>query len=664
MAGIDMNFINTVVGEQPKPAEVKSGEVAFENKRQSLFNVGSNAGGAFITSDITGNYESFLSETTKYVVEGIKRRLESYNSGVRDQLDGCEYSVVYLNTTPDASGNFISNPTIVVAFNIPNNKVSDGVNRVLYVPFTFAHLGKSTDTVESIIAKYGDPTVNKFGKFKPDLFANTVDDIYFDIIKDKLRNKINGLTNSTKFVCLDPKIFSDLLSNQEDIPALAGRIVDIATTAISTEYLVTLKNVFQDTRISDIVGNDSTEPKSLKINIEYRGAYDPNVSVQNIRNQMGSPNRADFHTTLYSASMGMAPNSNSRNKTAANINILGVSGYVDMIPAVVPNVNGGSILKFIPNVIATETSTRFPTIQNKLLSLVTLYLMVGRNYILYPIMANRNTSTKDTEITSSVGNLNILANALGEDNPKALNFASGKMTEESIVNYIKDIVMLDRPLISMDITNYTADSYIESVFLYAAAGGKYADVARKQIVKAAHELTNGQFPLDFDTNKIFANTIDIPSGYFVDNHGIARDIRCIDFSMLTKYSSGDTSLLIQWNEAMTGRDNGSAFYNIIKMLYDVNIRNAVITGTTTRIMFNGEFITNLYTACLRAGFQPFMDLPGVNVGDKVTFGGMDVLSGAIVDNNNISYFNMNPNPSGFTYGNPWVQQGLRNSRMY
>ena len=160
----------------------------------------------------------------------------------------------------------------------------------------------------------------------------------------------------------------------------------------------------------------------------------------------------------------------------------------------------------------------------------------------------------------------------------------------------------DKLLYSMDIEEVGELSWIHQAYLASADGDPKS---YQLVIEAANKLTMGHFSQVFQGGAICYNEANrIHLGYYLDESGVKRDLREIDYlALLNVYGKDDPKAIVKWGETFDNRDIPIEIRmedraNILKGILGANIH---IKGYARRITFDPNFMIALNIACSRAG---------------------------------------------------------------
>lgn len=385
--------------------------------------------------------------------------------------------------------------------------------------------------------------------------------------------------------------------------------------------------------------------------------FDSNLFKQVVQNEVDNPIRADWQIEL--CAVTTQTNIQSPNIRDGKHTINKVCGFTDSIPEEIvvqtaPNMPPVTQTRLHPHHIITSASLNSPTPSSMLLSLATALVMT--NDTMWPGALLPEDAKKPLHNT---GALNIITNLEGNQNGigEVLDFSKNKLSVDEAYQLIKNMYTLGS-VISFDVEVAGPQSFYTSMLAVAAeptmSDAKIA--ASEDIINAAHWLTDGLFPADFDVNQIFAHEgIVVPLGKWSDKTG-ERDIRDIDVSFVAT-NTNDTTLIAQWAlsnlpEAASGKDPYLTKVEIISKL----VPSAIISGKAIRVTFTDTFIKTFINAVTAAGldaiFKPAITYAANNNLSIVS----NFMGAASIDNVSVNYARQQM-VSGPTYSTPYNYTG-------
>lgn len=420
---------------------------------------------------------------------------------------------------------------------------------------------------------------------------NNIDNRYVvyttdDAIDSVLHNDIGAILKATygedvRLISVEGLVLSHHSSENTwpNIAALAYNSCMVELNLISGEL--------NDLNIAE--ANNKTPNARLKI--------DTAISRSHTKDLLEKPVRSDWRLELsLTANNNKAHSLNAKNSKAT---LVITNGFVDAIPEEIPlpqqyfGAPAQSVMRFRPHIITTAINTATPTVNFMLLGLITSTIMVNKNMWLPAINAKDN---------KNIGALNVLANLNNEPQGLPLDLTNKKYSPQDVYNVVGQMFTM-APLFSVDIDNFGIGSGYSSVLAVAGDRSNKARVdAAREIIEAAHWLTNGVFNKAFDVNKIFSfDAVPVPTGIWEDKSGI-RDIRDIDTAFVA--ANGSVDLLNKWvlsnmPAEITKHDPYIAKVEVIQAL----VPGAEVTGKAFRLTFTDQFIAELTRAAEAAGLD-------------------------------------------------------------
>lgn len=339
---------------------------------------------------------------------------------------------------------------------------------------------------------------------------------------------------------------------------------------------------------------------------------DTAISRSHTKDLLEKPVRSDWRLELsLTANNNKSYSLNAKNSKAT---LVITNGFVDAIPEEIPlqlqyfGAPSQSVMRFRPHIITTAINTATPTVNFMLLGLITSTIMVNKNMWLPAINAKDN---------KNIGALNILANLNNEPQGLPLDLTNKKYSPQDVYNVVGQMFTM-APLFSVDIDNFGIGSGYSSVLAVAGDRSNRArEDAAKEIIEAAHWLTNGVFNKSYDVNKIFSfNAVPVPTGIWEDKSGI-RDIRDIDTAFVA--ANGSVDLLNKWvfsnmPSEVSKHDPYIAKVEVIQAL----VPGAEITGKAFRLTFTDQFISELTRAAEAAGLDMSYE-PEIRLNENMSF---------------------------------------------
>lgn len=633
------------------------------NGQIPLYDLSTNPSGILPKLLDNGEMGKFLSDLRESITIDIGTRYKTADSSVRKKLGPVDIRVITVATTADASGNRIPNPTLIITLGVE----ADGDYYIVYVPFLFTHMGIGTETVGSIYDKVIAPN-NHFQQTRPVIqtFDKVIDRTFLDIITGYIRESYQDVLHGKEYKScyLESVIMSDTIG-EGSIQEISTRVTDIALNKLVTYVAIILKRAASETNLANnFVGTGRDIETNLSI--KTHNPHDNHTEL----NQVGSPTRADFEVTLYSNNKNQLQQNYSPNKVENSFPVALAKGYIDVLPEqiIVPE-TGKHEFKWRPNIILTETSNLYPTLANKLLSILIGYTMISKQYILYSHLRNVVTPN-GKESPNSFGILNYYSDVMEDRQkrdknnnpiePEFINLSSSKLTDEAKSQILNKLLILSGSVVSLDIGSYTDQSYVDQAFISASEPDNKANIGAKraagmEIINAARQLTNGKFPANFPLENIFTDSVSIPMGYIIQNDSKLIDIRLVDFPFVIQGSNKNQEVINEYYNSFfsNSQPNRDPFLSKINVYKELGLRDAKITGRGTRVTFSADFLRELYTAAREVGFKPSVDIPGIQFQDQVLFGN-NSFHKAFTDNINPYEYKLGSNNnSGYYFAGNW-----------
>lgn len=421
--------------------------------------------------------------------------------------------------------------------------------------------------------------------------TDAVDSIMLSIVKKSLASISTG--TSLVFV---GGTFIDT-DESSDVDSLARTLTGVSVDSLTLAYANESGQLF-DLNIKNQKKNNN------KVKLSF--ATNPN-RVAGAMNAIHQPLRQDWQVSLLreeqeNNNLSLNPGGHG-SATLAN-----VAGYIE--PVVVQNqagygMNQGMMpqqmpgLTMSPNIVINAIDVSNPTINYSLLGIISSLVMTSREMW----MSSLVSGVKSSEYRN-LGALNKIVNI--EQAPSGgsiLDFKKAKTPEEYMVLINQ---LFNGPVtLSLDVDMTGVQSTYLSMFATAAGNGSKAEAARQEIIKSCHELTGGEFPLDFPTSEIFSGVkVIMPKGVFYDKNG-AQDFAELDLSTISARLDQTTSINNWAGTSNNAHDNNAFGHRVV--IGSELAPDALITGKYSRVMFSGKFISVLQPAALKAGLNVSYD---------------------------------------------------------
>jgi len=473
-------------------------------------------------------------------------------------------------------------------------------------------------------------------------FIYTPDDAIDEVLHDKAREALHAEYNLTKFSSVDGLVVPDV---QHDDTQMIIRIASIGFNACRSEKAL-IEGQADDLNIR--VAKAQSPNMILKI--------ESNLLKQTTKDEVDKPIRADWQIEL--SAIDTTNNVTSLNLQNAKITLVKSAGFIDAIPTAInvpttPGMPPVQQIRLHPHVIIDSDAVFATTPGYALLGLISSLVMTNNDMWVAALMPS--DSKKGVR---NIGALNLITNLENAQNGvgSILNLTDKNLTRDEVYATIKQMFSLD-PVVSFDIESFGPQTHYTSMFSIAAEpqNSRSKQNAARQIVKAAHHLTDGNFPKDFPLDQIFVSSgVTVPMGKWADKTG-ERDIRDIDAAFIATQTS-DVDLINKWAlsglpKEKTGMDPYITKVDIISKL----IPDARITGKCTRVTFTAFFIQTLIDAAMRAGLDARYE-PAITFAETSNLSILDnYLAGAGV--NNVAGFARTATAQGPSWTTPYSHAG-------
>lgn len=439
-----------------------------------------------------------------------------------------------------------------------------------------------------------------------DAFDNVLSSIILSVVQ-------NSYGNEAKVKLIDGTVLSTLFDVDKE--ELSYVVAEIALEAIMVSLL-------KDTENIELVLQTEMKQLSQHERLEYR----VNTDRGTITDEAQRPVYYNWAVDLSIKNTGQYQRSiNDINNEKL---LIRTTGFTDVIP-VSEQIASGTVgmplnaVRFRPHLIIDHSYGIYTTgwvLMNLISSLV-----FKDNLWLNTIKPQKDDPNHDP------GGLNILANI--EGNPSGVGekidfFASG-LTEFDVTSTLTRL-FAPGMVVSLDIDMFGPQTWAYSNFAIAATGGPKQDLATRNILAAANNLTGGAFSTAF-SGSVFTNVTQIPRGYWTDPNGTTRDLREFDVIAILNQFGNDVGAVNEFiNYYLNGGyGNITAIYKILE-LYKKILPTAVITGWVIRATFSGEFMQTLESAVASAGFSATIDSPVLD--NSMMFNNVgQYMSGAVIN---------------------------------
>jgi len=521
--------------------------------------------------------------------------------------------------------------------NIVITKESKGT--IIYFILELASTGVAGQTPKAIM---------EFEMSKNDVFAKSRASYIVlpsEAIEKNLRNEIeitiaNG--KETNFVFAGGDIIhatEDITDTSVSATALADAINQIESldVVISGEYTdASLYEAVKSKGIRDLKVSVSNEPLSLLGETRHKN-FSTNLTLRDMKQQAG--------INLGSGSLELAI----------------THGYVSVSvyekPVTTMDQNGRpvntSVFTFFPLVNVNAMELAIPTTGAALIALAQS-AVVTQDHRWVNILAETTATGKNP------GVLELIKNEAVSGTTKLVDLTSKNFTTSDKERYILEKID-NNPVLQMSIPGFGFGTSTMSIFAIAS-NPEHPDNqdARTELIKVAHDVTGGQFPLDFDPSKIFASaSFKLPYGTYINKNKDVRSLDEIDLMyILDKKNGASIDTISNFITSEVANNNNDLMR--MKVYTDLKL-NANITGFKDTVTFNPDFITLLASSMNSAGAGFSVESSGVQGQTNYGFASTADLYAAGLGNAQITgfnnYGNNNNNVNGNFFGNQYNFNG-------
>jgi hypothetical protein len=352
-------------------------------------------------------------------------------------------------------------------------------------------------------------------------------------------------------------------------------------------------------------------------NLTVRPAFVP----QQIHNAVGQPIRSDISIDLTVVN----GNQQDRNALERQSTVSRVNGFLDLVwapsqPAANPfapfQAGPVSFQRYVTRFVMTNMMMQAAsTLPMQLMALVTA-LSLRENNAWIQGFRPQPFSGGDVDL-NDIGAIGIEVNmdptTQGQPFGKRIDTKSDSFTPANLAQ-LATAAIKPGLIFSLDVEECGPSSWYNGVFAAAAAGNQEANEA---ILNAANFLTNGQLGkyLAPGTQVCVDENNRIHNGYYVDNHGVKRDLRDLGYlQVLNLVGEKDPSIVRDWSDTFLRTEYSleqrlAGRKRIIQGLFP----SAVITGFSRRVTFDANFLDSLAKACADCGLNvrsvaPYTDI--------------------------------------------------------
>ena len=365
-------------------------------------------------------------------------------------------------------------------------------NTVCYFTFILEETGRPCQTIKDINMEISAAKMKRGAVPAIYTTGDAINSILINIIEDTISSEYNGAT----LYGIDGMVV-DAIGDQENARLLGEKLALISSNACS---------LFLD----DFLGRVTNKANLAAIsnNRDIRLKYEHDFVKRDIIGLNDTVNRADFTISLIASANEIqngGPHGQGDQQSLAS-----ACGYVDAMPTL--KQNGALALAPVLNITSMDAAGH--NLPGMMLSIMTALVMSRTDLMLTALLPD------DAAPLNQNGGLNLLTalgNGMEPGSPVIIDLLDKTLNGNDVNELIKRIFSLPF-MFATDIECFGALSHAQSAFTVASAPGNSGMAngkvqAAKDIIKVCNELTNGSFPLNFDTDRIFAGTgVVIPLG--------------------------------------------------------------------------------------------------------------------------------------------------------
>lgn len=379
-----------------------------------------------------------------------------------------------------------------------------------------------------------------------------------------------------------------------------------AGLAVSQELRVS-DTSFHDVNLVEFVAPDSR----LHIAVKF--------TPSQIQDMVGSPMRSDV-TVNFTSSRQKEAKFASVNSGNRDLTLNEVSGFVDLVPTMAPQMPGGygygmppmgATQRYTARLVLTNLSSNFAYTPGGMLLAILTAMQVGENNNW--TQAFRPLATRPGELDMrDIGALNIEANIMNEAGEYGTPVDT--KAEDFDLRALGQLVgNLVRPgmMVSLDCPIAGPQTWYTSIFRGASNN---IPEARAVMLNAANQLTNGNFEKIFPHNSpVFVDQGNrVHLGHWTDVKGIKRDIRDFDLLAVCNLQGRQNPRQIrEWAKTFvdTTMTMEARLQKRKQMIMAMSGETAVFTGFAERVTFSGAFLDAFSKACFATNMPVSVTTP-------------------------------------------------------
>lgn len=475
------------------------------------------------------------------------------------------------------------------------------------------------------------------------LSSDAADKALFAMVKQRLEVAVGSMSigeDKTKLVKPNlSKIDSMVIPADFDVnnKEAVHQVAYIAALACGNEIGTHSPN-FEDINVARLVKASPNNMLSIYVNYGRSLRFDA----------VNLPIRSDARC-IFKDSTQVKNNDISVNTVDHSTYMAELNGYMDLV-----YVGGNEINPYMPNTQVTRMDNyacRFVitdvdrlngfTPANMLLALATASsLSADNNWMMAFRPQSMDRRAIDITDIGALGYENNVSNdpalAFKKFDTKAENFTFGQLT------WLLSTLLKPGVMVSLDVPDSSSQTWYMSLFGEAERGNQNA---REMVVKAANHLTEGRFPIDYNTNELFIDTGNrVHMGYYISKNGDRRDIREIDYLAIANLAGeNDREKIIEWSDTFTRLDRSIEvrLADRKRIILWATDNTAVFTGWAQRVTLNIKFLDTLVNSTIACGLranlvQPMSSGDFSDIRGRASFVENGLFSGRSFTTNSIS----------------------------
>ena len=215
-----------------------------------------------------------------------------------------------------------------------------------------------------------------------------------------------------------------------------------------------------------------------------------------------------------------------------------------------------------------------------------------------------------------------------------------------------------QPLISIDVEESGELSWLNRVLLDAAEGSPDAN---QSLIVALDNLTNGNFGQMWKGTQLIVDDGNrIHNGYYLDDAGVRRDIRALDYlAVLNRFAEIDPQMIVKW-QATYDDVNTDAEVRLAEredMIRKILGSTVKITGYSRRLTFAPGMLDTALEAAAEAGLRIRPENTLIGFGQTTTRGRADLASLAFGGQGGRGVFTVGGQGGGRGFARPYTGRG-------